>query len=720
MFAPPDLLLPLPSCEVHAAPALGGSWTAVQVQGVCSSPGAERSAPYTLTLTPPHPAGATITSYPLWTEPVAEEESAHFAMALMGKHDGPGAAAAVGADSWEQDGPMDLSVEDWASAPPTPAAPLSSSRGPARAHRPATAQDMLDTPGSVSARMAASMQSMHTLGPATGRTGPQASNSMVSSSSSVWGVTPPPACSSMAFESSAFPVTSGGGRSGNVGAAARPEPRRNSLQHRTPSRSLTFLKRKISVVADGARASPRDGQAHMAGGSDGAMATSLEACSHAAPISLSLQAGDEGPGERRNAPPPLIKRCQSAMMMPTLIIPGTSAITSPGTSAITSPSATTITSPGATTTTSAGCRTSMYRLPSDLPNTPPCSAALCAAKDGAMAALTLEHAMAALHSVASLREEEEEEASRALHMEELLAQAGNTVGRASHTEDSDGGHLPSVETLEVMLLKTGSRAGSRRSPMASGSAAPMHTCSPMRACSLQHHAPRAEQAAGTGCGGAAAAAAAPPALTHGSPSWQYHELRCSSFVDPASGARMLVVVQSDVTARVLAERQLAHMLEAEHNLLESIFPVHVLEHAIMLSGAPGGGACPADGIRMGTCPIGDVLPALADASSLATAHEEVTLLFADIVGASEHTFWSPSCNAYAASDSHTWPRCMHVCMYGWGSFLPFPPPAPAPAPARPNKACAVRSWLVGSFGGLWTARVSSHHSSCTGHIVYRT
>lgn len=398
-----------------------------------------------------------------------------------------------------------------------------------------------------------------------------------------------------------------------------------------PSRSLTFLKRKNGEVAGSARASPRDGQAHhQAASNDGAMAASREACSHGAPLSPSLQAGTEGPGDRRDAPSPLIKRCWSAINMM-----------------------------GNTTITSPGCRTSIHRLPSNLPSTPPCSAPAVHAGNNSASEFLLEHAMAALHSVASLQQAEEAEATCALLMMtgDLISQAGSTVGGASHTEYGDGGRLPSVEALEAMLLKAGSRTGSRRSTLlATGSAvgaAPMHMCSSLSACSLQlqHHAPLPEQAAGTGCGGTAAAAAA-PALTRGSPSsWQYHELRCSPIIDPASGARMLVVVQSDVTARVLAERQLAHMLEAEHSLLESIFPLHVLEHAVMLSGAPGG-ACPADGMRMGTRPIGDMLPALADASSLATAHEDVTLLFADIVGASEHTFGAPQ----AASDSHTWPH----------------------------------------------------------------
>ncbi|KAG2501567.1 hypothetical protein HYH03_000073 [Edaphochlamys debaryana] len=67
---------------------------------------------------------------------------------------------------------------------------------------------------------------------------------------------------------------------------------------------------------------------------------------------------------------------------------------------------------------------------------------------------------------------------------------------------------------------------------------------------------------------------------------RWHEVVISGLTHPVTRERLLVVVQSDVSARVWAERQLAMVVEAEHSLLENIFPQHVIEHiAMMAAGA---------------------------------------------------------------------------------------------------------------------------------------
>ncbi|GFR47837.1 hypothetical protein Agub_g9617, partial [Astrephomene gubernaculifera] len=49
-------------------------------------------------------------------------------------------------------------------------------------------------------------------------------------------------------------------------------------------------------------------------------------------------------------------------------------------------------------------------------------------------------------------------------------------------------------------------------------------------------------------------------------------------VDPVTGEEVLVLAQHDVTSKVVAERHLALVMEAEHRLLEQIFPRHILKH----------------------------------------------------------------------------------------------------------------------------------------------
>ena len=53
---------------------------------------------------------------------------------------------------------------------------------------------------------------------------------------------------------------------------------------------------------------------------------------------------------------------------------------------------------------------------------------------------------------------------------------------------------------------------------------------------------------------------------------RHHEVTAARTHDPVSGQHMLLLVQVDVTARVAAERRIAEVLEAEHKLLENVFP----------------------------------------------------------------------------------------------------------------------------------------------------
>ncbi|GIL63841.1 hypothetical protein Vafri_17834 [Volvox africanus] len=103
----------------------------------------------------------------------------------------------------------------------------------------------------------------------------------------------------------------------------------------------------------------------------------------------------------------------------------------------------------------------------------------------------------------------------------------------------------------------------------------------------------------------------------------YHEVTATPFLDPVSKSQVVMVVQTDVTARVQLERRLADVMEAEHKLLENIFPRHVLEH-IAHSAAVNQERASQFNLRM--------LSAMPDLTKTATDHEQVTILFADIVG----------------------------------------------------------------------------------------
>ncbi|KAG2434862.1 hypothetical protein HXX76_007745 [Chlamydomonas incerta] len=152
----------------------------------------------------------------------------------------------------------------------------------------------------------------------------------------------------------------------------------------------------------------------------------------------------------------------------------------------------------------------------------------------------------------------------------------------------------------------------------------------------------------------------------------YHEVCATSVVDPVTGQHAVVLVQQDVTAKVLVERHVHQVAETEHRLLEQIFPRHVLQYITEeapaagqheeagaatpaaaapspVIGAGGGGGAPTAPPASGGSGMngadGDTLdppassgggarwrPQIRDCNRLATAHPCVTVLFADIQG----------------------------------------------------------------------------------------
>ncbi|KXZ56609.1 hypothetical protein GPECTOR_1g549 [Gonium pectorale] len=119
----------------------------------------------------------------------------------------------------------------------------------------------------------------------------------------------------------------------------------------------------------------------------------------------------------------------------------------------------------------------------------------------------------------------------------------------------------------------------------------------------------------------------------------WHEVWAVASVDPVTGRKVIMLMQTDVTAKVIAERHLAQVMEAEHRLVEQLFPRHILQYiteewtaTAAADGKPpghggrGGGAAPLAGSSLRWRPV------LRDCSPLATWHPQVTLLFADIKG----------------------------------------------------------------------------------------
>ncbi|GLC70712.1 hypothetical protein PLESTF_001025500 [Pleodorina starrii] len=159
----------------------------------------------------------------------------------------------------------------------------------------------------------------------------------------------------------------------------------------------------------------------------------------------------------------------------------------------------------------------------------------------------------------------------------------------------------------------------------------------------------------------------PPPPLPAAPHAQWYEVTLSKFTHPTLHTPVVMMVQNDVSARVWAERQVAVVMEAEHSLLENIFPTHVLEHiaataaqaaqdegtqwtaAAAARGRPSSpGMCPTAVAAQGAtaaaaaAPCHPPAPPLPGPSAvhitgdtflhLATSHSALTLLFCDIQG----------------------------------------------------------------------------------------
>ncbi|KAG2454856.1 hypothetical protein HYH02_000687 [Chlamydomonas schloesseri] len=117
----------------------------------------------------------------------------------------------------------------------------------------------------------------------------------------------------------------------------------------------------------------------------------------------------------------------------------------------------------------------------------------------------------------------------------------------------------------------------------------------------------------------------------------WHEITASCMRDPVSGEQVMLLLQVDVTARVRAERRIQEVLEAEHKLLESVFPRHVLEMAAANvqqprgGGRGGGGGGGGGGRAFNKYSLAE-MPLAQNAAAVATYHPQVTILFSDIIG----------------------------------------------------------------------------------------
>ncbi|GIL82083.1 hypothetical protein Vretifemale_11025, partial [Volvox reticuliferus] len=140
-----------------------------------------------------------------------------------------------------------------------------------------------------------------------------------------------------------------------------------------------------------------------------------------------------------------------------------------------------------------------------------------------------------------------------------------------------------------------------------------------------------------GIAAAAAAAAARVAAEAPVLAEQWHEVTVRGCEDPSGSDPVLLVIQTDVTRMVEAEAALVEILEAEHRLLADIFPRHVVQRMTRRRwqeaqkrkqggsrrGGRGGGGGVA-GLRL--------MRHIPDPLELATSHECISVLFADIRG----------------------------------------------------------------------------------------
>ncbi|GIM02321.1 hypothetical protein Vretimale_7199, partial [Volvox reticuliferus] len=117
----------------------------------------------------------------------------------------------------------------------------------------------------------------------------------------------------------------------------------------------------------------------------------------------------------------------------------------------------------------------------------------------------------------------------------------------------------------------------------------------------------------------------------------WHEMWALRSVDPITGQPVIVLSQTDVTAKVVAERHVAQVMEAEHRLLEQLFPRHILQY-MAEEWTSKQFRRRLQQQRVGSSATAAVVaaaaerPVVRDCNALATLHPQVTLLFADIKG----------------------------------------------------------------------------------------
>ncbi|KAG2499612.1 hypothetical protein HYH03_002551 [Edaphochlamys debaryana] len=100
--------------------------------------------------------------------------------------------------------------------------------------------------------------------------------------------------------------------------------------------------------------------------------------------------------------------------------------------------------------------------------------------------------------------------------------------------------------------------------------------------------------------------------------WKWHEIAVKPCFDPLTSASLILIIMTDVTSKVHAEERLARVLEAEHRLLADILPSHVVRSLVEME-------------RNGL----SLLRPIRDPAAVATQHESITVLFADIKGFTE-------------------------------------------------------------------------------------
>ena len=89
---------------------------------------------------------------------------------------------------------------------------------------------------------------------------------------------------------------------------------------------------------------------------------------------------------------------------------------------------------------------------------------------------------------------------------------------------------------------------------------------------------------------------------------RWHEVQAVPVQDPVTGKDAVLLLQTDITSRAIMEQRMAALTESQLSMLEEMFPRHVLEFIM--------GAAPPEST------LGD----------LAYQHDDVTILFMDIVG----------------------------------------------------------------------------------------